>query len=501
MGSTTKPSLKTQLLEEIDVAIREGRKDDARKLLRANFSERSKIPRPSLSRIANLLRRSDMPMSAIFALNPVVRPSSRSPSQATDGERLEYAASLINIGAPEEASGILSSVDASKNPDTWLFRAFASVAKWDYAGSIGELKAYLSVATLAPYAQLVGRANLVAALIAEDKNVEADEVLIPLLAATREQKHELLHSSAMELAARNEFSRQRWDAFDARLAEMTLRQSSLDSFQRFIIKKWSVLKGVIQSKGEPEALLALQELRQEAETRGHWETVRDCDRYFATTQKNFPLFTHLFFGTESAIYRSKLHTAWTGHPKLPSHYEWHLLVKKSSPVLRLETGEWAGKSHCIKIGQLTQRTFQAFCSDFYRPLRLASLHFRLYPKEYFNPHSSPDRVHRAIRLFREWCRSHRAPFLIQEANHNYSLGTAKPVAIEVASPDLVRDNVGAKLLLLQKKMGAEQFTIEEATATLKISRSALHRLFREAMAKGSIQRQGNGAATVYKIAA
>ena len=58
-------------------------------------------------------------------LNPVVRPTARVAAVPTDKERLEYAASLIKIGATAEGMRLIKTIPAEQYPEA--IRAYQDV--------------------------------------------------------------------------------------------------------------------------------------------------------------------------------------------------------------------------------------------------------------------------------------------------------------------------------------------------------------------------------------
>src|SRR5207302_175208 len=116
------------------------------------------------------------------------------------------------------------------------------------------------------------------------------------------------------------------------------------------------------------------------------------------------------------------------------------------------------------------RMLQSLALDFYRPLQLAELHERLYPREYFNPFSSPDRVHQAARRLRRWLQENRIPLGISEELGQYRLSSDRGCTVvvqavsektwlETAPGDI---KLRALLGVLKNQHGNEVFSAVEA---------------------------------------
>src|SRR5262249_7305239 len=132
----------SEALQAIDTHIRAGRSQQARvELLKLT---RKRLAREQLLSVAALARRADLVSLALRLLNPLVRNTGKVPAEATEAEKAEYAASLIRIGATEEASLLLEGVDVDRAPETRLFQTYALVSRWEYARTIPLLQQYIN---------------------------------------------------------------------------------------------------------------------------------------------------------------------------------------------------------------------------------------------------------------------------------------------------------------------------------------------------------------------
>jgi hypothetical protein len=160
-------------LTGLESLVRSGESAKARRILRELRLDR--LTRAEKLQAANLARRSGLPELSIKLLNRVMRPRSGA-SDASARERAEYAAALSRIGATSEALGILESLKGSDHPEVPLFHAFALISQWDYRGAIPLLRRHERAAQT-DYQRLIGRVNLVAALVFERQSREARELL------------------------------------------------------------------------------------------------------------------------------------------------------------------------------------------------------------------------------------------------------------------------------------------------------------------------------------
>lgn len=484
----------------IDDAIRTGRKDLARQTLRELMRE--KVPRDHALAIASLARRANEPSVGVRLLNPLVRAEGKVALEASPAEKAEYAACLIRIGAGEEALALLSALDGESHPEVLLYRTFALVSRWDYEASIPLLERYLSHPAVTDYSRLVGKSNLAAAYVAQGRDDDADRLLAELLDETRRGGHTLLYGTAIELSARNAIARRDWGRAEEAIAEVERRFEGSADLNAFYARKWRCLVALFRDETKHEAVAMLRALRDEAARLEHWETLRECDRYEAVARHDVRLLTHVYFGTGHEAYRrSVLHEFGDG-ARVPDEYLWELAGKASpAKTLDLFEGRWAEREGELKAGQVVHRLFVALATDFYRPLRLAAVHYLLYPAEYFNPHSSPNRVHRAIHRFREWCAASAAPFRIDEKSSTYRLAASKACGIRIAHVSSLADAEKVRLDRLRERYGRRDFSTQEAVRALGSSRSAVQRLLKEAEESGSLARSGRGPRTRFRFAA
>jgi hypothetical protein len=480
-------------IETINDFIRAGLGHRARRALRQVAGR--KIPREKVREVANLARRANLLGLALRLLNPVVRPTGKALRVATDAEKAEYAASLTYVGASEEALTILRGINPRTVPDALLFQAFALFSQWDYAGAIPLLNAYLQTPGLGAYALLVGKLNLLAALVDERRHVEAENVSKEILQETEGKGFDFVRGSAWELAAQHYLFQRQWEKTEEclRQAEAILQES--ESLERFYVTKWTAILHFLRSGASPIALRRLEQVQEQARRLQHWETVRDCDRVIATSCQDSSLLTHVYFGTPYASLRRHLLDEYGQTVALPSSYVWQLDARRAADVtLDAFLGE-GPKHRRLKSGQLLHRLLKTLTSDFYRPVRVASAHFQLYPDDYFNPVSSPARVHEAVRRLRHWFQNERMPLTIDELGGFYRLRALGPCAVRVQR-EVVEPPWVARL---RAQWGEKSFSAPDAEKTLRMTGRSVRRLLKEGLERGFLTRQGNGPATRYAL--
>lgn len=478
-----------EIVRKIEELIRTARVREARRELARFRTE--KVPREFVLPIAKFCRTTNLPELGIRLLNPYVRPSVKSVVTAKDSEKAVYAACLIRIGAVPEARSILKGLNSEVYPECMLYEAFALISQWNYKESVPLLKRYVKHTKVDAYQKLVGEVNLAAAYVHEQINEEA----IPLLAKLREETKTLeyfqLLGNALELSAQQAIFSKDWKAAEKFLFEAgtTLKKSGgLDSF---FVEKWEAIKQSIRS---PKQIQKLGKIRQEAKRLKHWETIRDCDRFGCKATKKEELFQKVYFGTPFPEFRTQL-TQEFKFP-LPKTYVWYPFGQKNGPVLDLTNFKTAKNS---KAGMLLHRLLILLCSDFYRPIRLATIHSSLYEGEHFNPRSSPVRVHQAIKRLRLWLKKNRFPLEIVEDRSSYALKATAPVGVKIALHLTPPKRQDFQLSQLKDQWGVKPFSAPEAAEHLKVSLRSVNRLLKLGETEGKLTRHGKASATRYRF--
>jgi hypothetical protein len=476
--------------ERLDSLIQQGRGAQVRKELNQLASR--KIRREHLLDVARFARRVHLSRLAIKLLNPLVRPTGKASDKATVEERAEYAANLTFLGATEEALQILEECDVKEVPQVGLFRAYALFAQWDYAASIPLLSEYVKTPQLTDYRRLVGNVNLAAALVHERKHAEADSLLSRLLDEAESQRLVLLQGNLLELAAQSAVTRGDWpraEHFLDRAGRLLEKASAVD---RFVVTKW---KSILAFRRAPKSAAALAELRAMRETArelDNWESLRDGERYEALGIGDRELLRKVFYGTPFASFRKQLLVDYGAPLSLSSDYVWRLQKGKRAGVLDLNVERGEKLTTPLELGGLLHRLLVTLSRDFYRPARVASIHFQLYPDEYFNPISSPQRVHQIVKRLRAWLGENRLPLEVRERSGYYSLHSTTPFGIRILSDETLLHRDDVRLRALRRIGDKGPFSAREAGKLLGLSPRSALRLLEAKEKEGVIRRQGSG---------
>jgi tetratricopeptide (TPR) repeat protein len=420
-------------LHSIDKLIRTGHHGQAAQLLDEVLATR--IPRPHLFEVAGLCRRLSRSQTGIALLNPLVRPSEKKPVEATEEERIEYAACLIRLGGLNEAFRLLESVSPERHASSLLFRGFAHIARWDFLRAAEFLLAFLAHPHHSAYDALVARVNLGLGYVFLEDRKRAAPILREAVESAEAGGYRLLHSNALELLAQAHILREDYAKARQALNEAESLLDSSSTIDAFFIQKDKAVLALLESPDRAASLRALDKIRREAETRGFWEQARDCSYYLAIANPRPAHIHKLYFGTPFAAYRAQLlKKLGLSEAHLPETYRWRLGRSRARDWIHVQTGENSFTSNHLKDGQVPQRLLAALAHDFFRPRRLLELFDLAFPNEHYSPTSSPDKIHQGIKRLREFLAEAKVPLLIQETKGLYHLACAPDHALDLICP-------------------------------------------------------------------
>jgi len=483
----------TEQLDSWDAAIRRGEANDVRAAIL--HLERRRVPRSLLVRAAGICRRVDCLAPALKLLQPVVRAARKHAEPATDAEKAEYAASLVRAGAVEEGLGLLRPLDARKVPEAYLYQAFGLKSQWDYASSIPLLEKFVE-ASSDDYWRRIGQLNLAAVLVWEFPGERAVPLLETLSESARNAGLKLMWGNTLELLAQNFILSGEWRKAEAHLEKAREVLREVGQREEFIVRKWEALAQVRRHGLSVESRKELDQVRHEARERQHWETLRQCDLFEAEATSDDRLWQKLYFGTPFPAFRARVRAGWAVK-ELPLHYDWILGQGEAKQVWDLHSGRVTPRGGSIKVAGLSHRLLRALASDFYRPQRLATLHFRIYPDEFYNATSSPQRVHYALQDLRKTIKGLRVPLSVHTDEGHFWLEATSPIALRVPEATSKVSAEAPRLGELREEWPSEPFSLAEASAKLGASPRTTLRLLQAGLENAELGRTGKASKTRY----
>jgi hypothetical protein len=476
------------LIRECEADIRAGMADQA--ALRLRELPTAKIPDDLRFTFANLCRRTGLVSIGLKVLTPPhLRDRAEWLLSVGPAEKAEYALLLQRIGSVNEAMRILDRVDAAAFPDALLYRAYCHFNRWEYAEAIPLLEKYVG-GPLDEYKLLIGRVNLVAALVSTGARSASAE-LAALLKACESGGHVRLAANCHELRAQLALAATDLAAAkDAIAAALGILSPAKTLDQLFARKLQAVMTAVENGRAE-----AMEEFRREALDRMDWESARDIDFYMLKLNFSYERFEHLIFGTPFAAYRERVCQA-LGRRILKDSY---VFGDAGGPVMDVAKAEIDGLP-CLTVGGKIHQMLGILLRDFYRPKTLAALFSELFPSDHFDIFSSPDRVHQILRRTRAWLAEAGIPAEIVEIDRYYQIQVTGKFGFRLNLDRAPLDWNLVHFRRLKCIASADRlYTPKELRQKLGLGLTPFRRFATWAMEEGKLERSGTGSTTVYRL--
>jgi hypothetical protein len=443
--------------------------------------------------LASVARRAGLPYLTLRLLWPMVRPSPKNPSKASDPEIAEYAAALVRVGASREAFELLGGINRKETPQVDLYLAHALFTQWEYERAIPLLRQYLQT-PLSPYQRVIGQVNLASAFVHERLYSEASELLQELEKETLKQRLATLYGNTLERLAELAIHQRDWRAADRHLKRADRAVTDAGGRDEFFVRKWRMILRLFQKPSS--TLKALEEFQSEAKEKEHWETARECDAYRAIVCKDEAIYLRVYFGTPYLSYRNRLSQDFGEPVHKPESFVWQ--IGDGRPLRRKWDLLYNPKE--LKFDQLKQRLLRTLASDFYRPFRTAHLFAETYPGEIFRISSSRARVYEGIKSLRGWLKAEKIPLQISEKRGEYRLESCGPqISLVIPSDEWLERNTIKGMDRIRSEAGEELFSAQDVARWLKLPRRTAFEVIRQATEKQLITRLGAGAHTRYRI--
>jgi hypothetical protein len=495
----------TRLASELDIAIRQGKSLLVRKKLLQ--LDRSKISRPYRARYANLFRRSGLPEISLRLLNRIVRSPTSAVNDATPEEKTDYAASLIAIGASSEGLQLLREFPSHDHPDALLQMAIGYVTRWEYLQAIPVLLDLLRHPNCSEYQNIVGRINLASALVIENQLKEAEDLLLGLhRELVGRPEFALVLGNTYELLAQIATAQKDHTLARTLIAEGTKLQAMHTGITSLLLEKTQAINNALDPLYRSLGIRQLQSVLSNAQKYKRWETCREAHLYLSRVLNDQASFMKVYFGTPFPNYRRRMLREFPQENALPNEYVCLAQGAFQSYPLVFDTlsGELEGSSSHLAFASLPHKLLCLLAGDFFRPYRVSKMFAELYPDEYFDPYSSPDRVHKAIIRLRQELQEQNIPLVVlrERGGEGYTLSPSGSVALRVYKESLVCSRSEMYFAKLSRTWGAErhaELTKAQIEQRLHLSTRSVSRILRWAKDKQLVSARRQSKGQVYKL--
>jgi tetratricopeptide (TPR) repeat protein len=476
-----------ELITECDLLIKAGKISAVtHHILRLTFTQ---VPRASRQGLAKICRRINLIGPGLRLLQPVMNSEKQNLESPTDGEICEYAVLLSRNGSIREASELLKNVDPEGTPEASLYLAYCHISNWDYANAVPLIERFLK-SDADHYTKLVARVNLIPAYLATLQLDSAEKLLAETIAMAKNVGATRLLGNCLEMEGRYHLYRGDFSKSRASLNRALEIFGSMQIYDRLFINKWQALMTATET-GRTDSLL---EFRKEAIAQKDWETIREADLFIAKVKMDQKLLDYLIFGTPMTAYRERILQETGGTPS-----QSFLLGKESAFCLDLKTGRIDNVDD-FNPGKKIHQVIASLVKDFYVPRNIGTLFSDLYPNDYFDINSSPNRVRALIERTRKWLKANDLPAQIIQAKGHYSFEIHGAFGVRLSLESLAIDSPSMFFEQLKLKFPPGTFfTAPEACSTLNRTRSSFLRLVEQALEKGLLIKSGQGRATRYEI--
>lgn len=501
----TKKPLKKNKLDTgaLDQLIREGKLGLAREQLIA-ISIKS-VARDQVLEISNLARRLNMPKLMIKFLKPIVRNTFKNKAPATNPEIALYATALSRLGVFTEAEKLLKTLTTKTLPEAILYSAMNDMFQWDYVSPIPKLKKYVQAKTISEYERLVGYLNIAASYIWnmqwEDGRATVQTIQDEINQSADPTRHRLIHGYSFELLAEMSILQNDFAQGDLYLSKAQEYLQGSKSRYEFFIKKWKTISETLQSKDPKNDLSSLRLIRSEAIALKDWETYRDCEFYEAVAQRDQDLFLKVYHGTPYESFRQRISNIYKPEFSLNQKVNWNL-----TPVANLRSGEIestvkinADVFQSLESTPLLSHLFLLLCNDFYRPLDFGLLVSKLYPDEYFNPESSPQKAWQIVDRLRTWFKQSNLPLDIEIHEDSCQLIATESCQIPVHDiRELIASDDG-QVIKMASHFQNRPFAAQDVSELFGISKRSAQNLCQKCLKSKKIVQTSAGRTTRYKF--
>lgn len=488
-------TFENDLLNQLELLIRSNKSLEARRLLAK--IQPNKVLRKNQSKLASYARRLNLPNLALKILQSSVRGEDSTIQSPSDEEKAEYAISLMRMGSLPEALKMLEEIENKMMPKYLLFKSFCLFNQWNYEAAIPYLEAYVQLPAMDDYQRLIGKLNLASAFVYLAKFDEAKVVLEELLQKSQEHKFRLIETNATELKIQLLVASDHLLEAQKKLSLLKDSQPvQKGTLSHLYLQKWTaIINGLLTQR--------IDDLRQLKSDRSifHSEVLREIDFYILRIEPSLNLALKLYAGTPFQGYQEKIAKLY---PSLRNYSECLFSkeldsVSEASIICRLDQIEKSIPSPLRPVSAGLSLCLTSLFRDFYRPTSVGYLFSVLFNDEYYNPFSSPNKIHQLV---------HRLKILLKENNWsiqiNHSSKGYLPLindtefAVQVT---LQRDRVTTpdfqQLIDFKRFIKDDQFIAKDLAAFTLKSKSSVHLLIKIWIEKGWIEPFGSSSKTVY----
>ncbi len=425
---------------------------------------------------------------------------------ALDQEKLQFGMALRQLGALDFAQKIFSGIDSTNVPDVLLYKSISRFNQWDYEATLNDLIAYTESPKITEQQKMIGLVNLAAALAHTEKYDQALDIIQKAFRLAAKFNHQLIKANLMELWAQILVSSNHFEEASSKLQEATLLINDNQSIYKLFVEKWRAILSLKQTNCSKESLQALNAVRDKALQLKHWESIRDCDFYFATHKKDPYLFLRLFFGTPYSKYRHRLMVKMNQPTIVPKSFVWSGSFR-FSPEDVDEKMQIDLTQNDIKIGSQEFDQFhlhililKGLRCDFYAPVKPVSLYLRILKNENLMPEEAIQRVFNAVSKLNTVLKKENIPLEVVSSDEGYRLTFKERYFLKIPIELQFQDRQEFFQSHLKKPFSEQIFSSSDVCDVLQLSKRTTIRYLKDAVESGTLASEGAGSKIRYRFA-
>lgn len=492
-------------LKNIDEHIRKAEFTEARKKIRTLKTSRfSAAEITQYSKLAVRLSEADLAYAVLKDYFVDVNTQSRHKPAFDD--YVSFGLCIKMFGASEYALTIFDKVQDNKPKEYYIYKAITLFSLWRYTEAVPLLEEYVQLKSLSRYEKLIGQVNLSSALLFVESYDRAEKLLNEIIESCENENYFLLRGNAHEIKAQLFIQKKDYKSAEKELEKAAQFIKDEKSLYYLLVEKLRAVCRFAQNPEDAQALRRLNEIRSRASENNHWETVRDCDYYFAVLKKDLYLLHRLYAGSPYESFRAKLLKGFGNQVAMPDHYEWlgtfpaHLNKEnRTVPVLDLRNNEVKIGGSIIKKKSLNFKILQALSHDFYKPIKPFQLYLEIFPDEKLDAFAARNKIFTCVSRLKKILTDAGHPLDIKTDDDGYRFDFTAPLKIIIEVSAMKSRSAGVQLAKFREFISDKEFSVRDFQEHLKYSLRTAQRLINQMCSVDELQKLGKGKSVRYKF--
>ncbi len=164
----------------------------------------------------------------------------------------------------------------------------------------------------------------------------------------------------------------------------------------------------------------------------------------------------------------------------------------------IENGLRLKDSAATSVSPLLQKLFSFLNSDFYVGQSMYSIFEHVYPDEFFNLESSPEKIRQIVFRLRDQLGAAGVGLDVFHEDGRYSLASQSGLTAVVCAG---KEDAGEPIMLkeIRSHFAGEEFRLEDLAKKLNISNRSVSTRVKEAVQAGYLEKIGAGPKTRYRV--